>query len=523
MQIRTFFENFISEKKMVKTSKLYKPNFSLIIIDICIILANTFAVFTFLPLTTKNPFAKYSIPALFFIVAWVSISYLLKRYRKLRTQTFLTLLTRLFNTIVITFTLFGGFILIQPASPYSENVLITILIGVFVTEYLSLFGYFAYRYAVQYDVPELHPEIRTSKKQPVTNLISEDAILERQQRIAGFAGKKVFDYLSIHTRLNDSGTMVLTDLNLEELKKIETYEFSTFIQLKKLNNIREINKMLALINDKITDNGLIVLCYRTKSTTKQYIFRKYSKFTAFLIYNVYFLLHRVIPHFFLTKRLYYDITEGRHRILSKTEVLGRLNYCGFEIMKQAKVDDLNFVFARRVKDAEPLTNRYYGLLIKLRRCGKDGKMFNVYKFRTMHPYAEFLQQFVYQQNSLAEGGKFKKDIRVTTFGRIMRKYWIDELPMLLNLLKRDMKLVGVRPLSEHYFSLYDKELQEMRVKHKPGLLPPFYADLPKTLDEIQASEMNYLSQCEKNGQFVTDLKYFFLILKNIFFGKARSA
>ena len=111
--------------------------------------------------------------------------------------------------------------------------------------------------------------------------------------------------------------------------------------------------MLALINDKLTDDGLIVCCYRTNSTTKQYIFRKYPKFPAFFIYIVYFLIHRVIPHFFLTKRLYYDITGGRHRILPKTEVLGRLNYCGFEILKQAKVEDLNFVFGRRVRDAVP--------------------------------------------------------------------------------------------------------------------------------------------------------------------------
>jgi len=86
-----------------------------------------------------------------------------------------------------------------------------------------------------------------------------------------------------------------------------------------------------------------------------------------------------------------------------------------------------------------------------------------------------------------------------------------------------MKLVGVRPLSEHYFSLYSKELQELRIKHKPGLLPPFYADMPKTLEDIEESEIRYLERCEKNGTFITDVRYFFLILKNILFKKARSA
>jgi lipopolysaccharide/colanic/teichoic acid biosynthesis glycosyltransferase len=108
-------------------------------------------------------------------------------------------------------------------------------------------------------------------------------------------------------------------------------------------------------------------------------------------------------------------------------------------------------------------------------------------------------------------------------GKFMRKFWLDELPMIINLLKGEMKLVGVRPLSAHYFSLYNKELQEKRVKFKPGLLPPFYADMPKTLDEIQASEMKYLTLCENNSELRTDLLYFGLIFKNIFIRKARSA
>jgi lipopolysaccharide/colanic/teichoic acid biosynthesis glycosyltransferase len=85
-----------------------------------------------------------------------------------------------------------------------------------------------------------------------------------------------------------------------------------------------------------------------------------------------------------------------------------------------------------------------------------------------------------------------------------------------------MKIVGVRPISKHYFSLYCQELQELRVKVKPGLLPPFYADMPKTLDEIQASEMKYLRSCEKNGSFFTDLSYLWKIIVNILFKKARS-
>jgi lipopolysaccharide/colanic/teichoic acid biosynthesis glycosyltransferase len=128
---------------------------------------------------------------------------------------------------------------------------------------------------------------------------------------------------------------------------------------------------------------------------------------------------------------------------------------------------------------------------------------------------------MYKVNDLQEGGKFNNDFRVTTLGKFFRKTWMDELPMIINLLKGEMKIVGVRPLSKHYFSLYSKELQEKRIKYKPGLIPPFYVDLPSTLEEIQQSELTYLYEYE-NCPFRTDMHYFFKALYNILIKKKRS-
>jgi lipopolysaccharide/colanic/teichoic acid biosynthesis glycosyltransferase len=139
----------------------------------------------------------------------------------------------------------------------------------------------------------------------------------------------------------------------------------------------------------------------------------------------------------------------------------------------------------------------------------------------MHPFSEYLQAYILKHNNLAEGGKFKNDFRVTTIGKILRKSWIDELPMFYNLLRGDIKLVGVRPLSKHYFSLYTKELQEKRIRFKPGLIPPFYADMPVTLEDIMDSEIKYLEQYEKSP-FLTDCRYFWKAMYNIFIKRARS-
>jgi lipopolysaccharide/colanic/teichoic acid biosynthesis glycosyltransferase len=168
-----------------------------------------------------------------------------------------------------------------------------------------------------------------------------------------------------------------------------------------------------------------------------------------------------------------------------------------------------------------MNGRMYGPLIALPRIGQDGKYIMVYKLRTMHPYSEFIQDYVYKLHDLQEGGKFKHDFRITSWGAVCRKIWLDELPMLINYFRGDMKLFGVRPLSKHYFELYSKEVQERRIKYKPGLIPPFYADMPADLEQIQASEMKYLDLYDKHPAY-TDFRYFCKSWWNILFRKARS-
>ena len=139
----------------------------------------------------------------------------------------------------------------------------------------------------------------------------------------------------------------------------------------------------------------------------------------------------------------------------------------------------------------------------------------------MHPFSEFLQPYISDKYGLQKGGKFKDDPRVTTVGKIFRKYWIDELPMFINVFKGEMKIFGVRPLSRHYLSLYPKHMKELRSKVKPGLIPPFYADLPSTFEEITNSEEAYLLAYSRRPIY-TDLKYFLKALYNIVIKSKRS-
>ncbi|MBN2460430.1 MAG: sugar transferase [Candidatus Cloacimonetes bacterium] len=157
----------------------------------------------------------------------------------------------------------------------------------------------------------------------------------------------------------------------------------------------------------------------------------------------------------------------------------------------------------------------------MKRIGRNREYVYIYKLRTMHPYSEYLQEYIHDRYNLDDSGKFKNDFRITGWGKVFRKLWLDELPQLLNLFRGEVSLVGTRALSEHYFRLYPKEMQDMRCRVKPGLVPPYYADMPESFDDIIASERNYLLKRQKN-RFTTDFRYFFRALYNIMFKNARS-
>jgi len=139
----------------------------------------------------------------------------------------------------------------------------------------------------------------------------------------------------------------------------------------------------------------------------------------------------------------------------------------------------------------------------------------------MHPYAEYLQSYIHERNHLEDCGKFNNDIRIAGWGKILRKLFLDELPQFINFFRGELRLVGVRALSEHYFSLYPKDLQQLRIKFKPGLIPPYYVDMPNSFEEIIESERKYLKMKELHP-YTTDIKYFFKACYNIIFKGARS-
>jgi lipopolysaccharide/colanic/teichoic acid biosynthesis glycosyltransferase len=316
------------------------------------------------------------------------------------------------------------------------------------------------------------------------------------------------------TRILDTSTI----FNIETINE----PIENFINLRKLNYISNLNTLFYTINEKLFMDGYFIGCVELYQQRKHRIYIRFPSIVAYPVYILDFVMNRMFPKLYLTQNIRIKKLRTSNRALSKTEIFGRLFASGFEVVDFNEINNLTYFVARKKEKTKIIEEYKYGILYKMNRIGKKGKIITVYKIRTMNPYSEYLQNYVYDNYNLKEGGKFKNDFRITQWGKFLRKYWLDELPMIFNVLKGDLKLVGVRPISKQYFDLYDDDLKNLRFKHKPGLIPPYYADLPKSIEDIIESEKKYLLAYEKN-KIKTDITYLYKALKNIFFNKARSS
>jgi hypothetical protein len=361
--------------------------------------------------------------------------------------------------------------------------------------------------------------------QPVTSYHVPDLLYRIHFRSAAISkqfGVKAERFISSHIDIGSHTTEVVATSTAFNIEAINGNSIRTIVNLKRMNDIENINEFIATVNRKLPDYGLYIGCVETIDQRRCRILNKFPKVISYPFYGLDFLLKRVFPKWGPTRRIYKLLTRGNNRALSITETLGRLYIFGFNIEEYVEVGKLTYFVVRKIGRPVMKTEPFYGMIIRLRRVGKDGKLFDVFKFRTMHPYAEYLQEYIYKTSGLAKGDKAVNDFRITSWGRFMRKLWLDELPMWINWIKGDVKLVGVRPLSKNKLSLYPWEFQLIRNRYKPGLIPPFYTDLPESLEELVASEKKYLNAYDAHP-WLTDMRYFWMSVYNIAVKGARSA
>ena len=149
-------------------------------------------------------------------------------------------------------------------------------------------------------------------------------------------------------------------------------------------------------------------------------------------------------------------------------------------------------------------NKGAGAFFLHERPGKDGKIFKVIKFKSMTDERD------------AEGNLLPNEQRVTKIGKFIRKFSIDELPQLFNVLKGDMSLIGPRPLVPRYLALYSPE-QARRHEVRPGITGWAQVHGRNNISWTEKFKLDvwYVDHCS----LWVDIKIIFTTIKNVLLHK----
>jgi len=146
------------------------------------------------------------------------------------------------------------------------------------------------------------------------------------------------------------------------------------------------------------------------------------------------------------------------------------------------------------------------VLYRQKRLGKEGKVFEMLKFRSMYVNSEFTGSGVYSNDN---------DTRVTKAGRFIRKTSIDELPQLINILKGDMSLIGPRPpLTYHPWPLEQYTAEQKRMfEVRPGITGWAQINGRKDVEWHKRIQLNvwYVDHVS----FLLDVKIFFVTILKV--------
>ncbi len=329
-----------------------------------------------------------------------------------------------------------------------------------------------------------------------------------------------FDVASVHADVAKKKP-VLTDFVGHQQLNYQLREGQNIKLLRRINDLPHINSSFRSINNML-ENGAVLEGKFNDCNAENPLTQMHLPFVRTLSKSIDFLVHRVAPKTRFLDSAYQFITKGKNKRISKAEVLGRLVYCGFEI--ESITEENNEVHFKARKVAAPMKDQKVsgGWFYAMPRVGKNGKIIRVYKLRTMHPYSEFIQTYLKEKQGYDSTGKIKDDFRVTKWGKFIRKYWLDELPQLINVFKGEMKLVGVRPVSMAYFKDLPEETQQLRIQSKPGCIPPYVAmNRKSSVEGVLEAERDYLKACSTKR--FADLCFFCSALYHIVITGKRSA
>jgi exopolysaccharide biosynthesis polyprenyl glycosylphosphotransferase len=149
------------------------------------------------------------------------------------------------------------------------------------------------------------------------------------------------------------------------------------------------------------------------------------------------------------------------------------------------------------------------VLFRQTRMGLNGRLFQIYKFRSMYVGAEHSLPVLQSSNEMnGPAFKMKNDPRITPFGRLLRRFSLDELPQLWNVFVGDMSLVGPRPPLPGEVSLYERRSRR-RLSMRPGLTCTWQVSGRNEIVDFEdwvALDLNYIDNWSLKNDLVLLLR-----------------
>src|ERR1700740_2099228 len=141
--------------------------------------------------------------------------------------------------------------------------------------------------------------------------------------ILKMSGTSVFDFISKYIDIDETKTCLVGTTDESDLAD-QSENYGTIINLSKVNDIRYINKYFKKVNSQLAPDGKFVCCFETITTRRAKSW--FGKIPVFknVLFSFEFMFLRVAPKIWGIKKIYFGITKGRNRLLSRAEVLGRL-------------------------------------------------------------------------------------------------------------------------------------------------------------------------------------------------------
>ena len=297
-------------------------------------------VFSFFLLIKPVPFqqalVKYLNSFLLFLSIWFVISILGKKYTIHREEN----LSQIFRLIVFSNILVMGvattIMFLVRIDYYSRMVVFGTIAAATLLELLwGIIGYYL-RTAILEPVDA--GTAKTLKKRQLLKKVflsgrqirRKPRLTVRESAILVEIDQDAFNFVFSYAHIESPETLVISTDSQFNIDMQMKDAFETIVNLKRINDIRYINKFFESANSKLPMGGLFIDFVETKNLRKKRILKKYPILFNYIMYFLDFIVKRLFPKFKLTKGLYFFLTRGQNRVITKAETYGRLYSCGFD-------------------------------------------------------------------------------------------------------------------------------------------------------------------------------------------------